>query len=101
MDGNAYLKGIMTNCKPALQENYCFEVAVHNPGQQAELLNDSVKLLPFLRRHLKNSHIQMRIRISENNEKKLAYTSSEKYEHLLNINPLLGRLKEEFNMMLD
>ncbi|MDR1555664.1 MAG: DNA polymerase III subunit gamma/tau [Tannerellaceae bacterium] len=99
--GNAYLKGIMANCKPVLQENYYFEVAVHNPGQQDELLNDSVKLLPFLRRHLKNSRIQMRIRISETNEKKLAYTSSEKYEHLLSINPLLGRLKEEFNLILD
>jgi DNA polymerase-3 subunit gamma/tau len=101
MEENAYLKGIMTNCKPALQENYHFEVAVHNPGQQDELLSNSVKLLPFLRLRLKNGRIQMRIRISETNEKKLAYTSTEKYEHLLSINPLLGRLKEEFNLIPD
>jgi DNA polymerase-3 subunit gamma/tau len=101
MEGNAYLKGIMVNCKPVLQENYYFEVPVHNPGQQDELLNDSVKLLPYLRKHLKNSRIQMRIRISETNEKKLAYTSSEKYEHLISMNPLLGRLKEEFNLIPD
>jgi DNA polymerase-3 subunit gamma/tau len=98
---NAYLKGVMVNCKPVLQENYTFEVAVHNPGQQEELLNDSLTLLSFLRTNLKNSHIQMRIRISETNEKKLAYTSTEKYEHLININSVLDKLKDEFNLTLD
>jgi DNA polymerase-3 subunit gamma/tau len=101
IEKNAYLKGAMINCKPVLQENYTFEVAVHNPGQQEELLNDSINLLPFLRTALKNSHIQMHIRISETNEKKLAYTSTEKYEHLMNINPVLDKLREEFNLTLD
>jgi DNA polymerase-3 subunit gamma/tau len=101
MEGNAYLKSTMTNCKPVLQEDYHFEVSVHNPGQQDELLNNSVRLLPYLRKHLANGRIQMRIRISETNEKKLAYTSSEKYEHLLNTNALLSRLKEEFNLIPD
>ncbi|MDR0750414.1 MAG: DNA polymerase III subunit gamma/tau [Tannerellaceae bacterium] len=101
IEKNAYLKGAMVNCKPVLQENYTFEVAVHNPGQQEELLNDSINLLPFLRANLKNSHIQMRIRICETNEKKLAYTSTEKYEHLMNINPVLDKLREEFNLTPD
>jgi DNA polymerase-3 subunit gamma/tau len=101
MVGNAYLKSTMTNCKPVLLENFYFEVSVHNPGQQDELLNDSIKLLPYLRKQLKNTRIQMRIRISETNEKKLAYTASEKYEHLLNINPLLGKLKDEFSLVPD
>ncbi|MDR1202240.1 MAG: DNA polymerase III subunit gamma/tau [Tannerellaceae bacterium] len=101
IEKNAYLKGAMINCKPVLLENYNFEVAVHNPGQQEELLNDSINLLPFLRANLKNSHIQMRIRITETNEKKLAYTSTEKYEHLININPVLDKLRDEFNLTLD
>ena len=101
IEKNAYLKGAMVNCKPVLQEDFNFEVAVHNPGQQEELLNDSINLLPFLRTNLKNSRIQMRIRISETNEKKLAYTSTEKYEHLLEINPALDKLRDEFNLTLD
>ncbi|MDR0430321.1 MAG: DNA polymerase III subunit gamma/tau [Tannerellaceae bacterium] len=101
IEKNAYLKGIMVNCKPVLQENFHFEVAVHNPGQKDELLNDSINLLPFLRSNLKNNHIQMCIRISETNEKKLAYTSTEKYEHLININPVLDKLKNEFNLTLE
>jgi DNA polymerase-3 subunit gamma/tau len=101
IEKNAYLKGIMVNCKPVLQEDYHFEVPVHNRGQQDELLSDSVRLLPHLQQRLANSRIQMRIRISETNEKKLAYTSAEKYEHLLQVNPAFGKLKEEFNLIAD
>lgn len=101
IDKKVYLKNTMINCKPTLQENYYFEVAVHNPGQQEELINNAIHILPFLRQHLTNSHIQMRVRIVEGNEKHLAYTSTEKLELLMKINPTLGRLRDEFNLTLD
>ena len=43
----------------------------------------------------------MRVRIIEANEKHLAYTSTEKFEHLLSVNPVLRKLKDEFNLTLD
>ena len=101
IDKKVYLKNTMINCKPTLQENYYFEVAVHNPGQQEELINNAIHILPFLRQHLNNSRIQMRVRIVEGNEKHLAYTSTEKLELLMKINPTLGRLRDEFNFTLD
>ena len=100
IDKKVYLKNTMINCKPTLQENYYFEVAVHNPGQQEELINNAIHILPFLRQHLTNSRIQMRVRIVEGNEKHLAYTSTEKLELLMKINPTLGRLRDEFNLTL-
>ena len=101
IDKKVYLKNTMINCKPTLQENYFFEVGVHNPGQQDELSNNCIEILSYLRVQLKNSRIQMRVRISESNEKHLAYTSVEKYEHLLSVNPVLSKLKDEFNLSLD
>ena len=101
IDKKVYLKNTMINCKPTLQENYYFEVAVHNPGQQEELINNAIHILPFLRQHLNNRRIQMRVRIVEGNEKHLAYTSTEKLELLMKINPTLGRLRDEFNLTLD
>lgn len=101
IDKKVYLKNTMINCKPVLQDNFFFEVAVHNPGQQDELSNGCIDLLNYLRTQLHNTRIQMRVRIIETNEKHLAYTSSEKFEHLLNVNPVLGKLKEEFNLTLD
>lgn len=101
IDKKVYLKNTMINCKPVLQENFYFEVAVHNPGQQEELLNGAIDILTYLRAQIKNTRIQMRVRIIESNEKHLAYTSTERFEHLLSVNPTLGKLKDEFNLTLD
>lgn len=101
LDKKVYLKNTMINCKPVLQENYYFEVAVHNPGQQEELINGAIDILSYLRTHLKNTRVQMRVRIIESNEKHLAYTSTEKLEHLLHVNPVLAKLKDEFNLTID
>lgn len=101
IDKKVYLKNTMINCKPTLQDHYYFEVCVHNPGQQDELTNNCIDILSYLRMQLKNTRIQMRVRIDETNQKHLAYTSAEKYEHLLSINPVLAKLKDEFNLTLD
>lgn len=64
---------------------------MHNPGQQDELSNGCVDLLNYLRVQLKNTRIQMRVRIIEANEKHLAYTSTEKFEHLLSVQSCSGK----------
>jgi len=91
----------MINCLPTLTDNHQFEVVVHNPVQKDELASCCIDLLNALRTQLNNSSIQMQIRIDETNEKKLAYTATEKYEHLNNINPLLSKLKDEFDLSID
>lgn len=101
IEKKVYLKNTMINCQPVLLDNYYFEVAVHNPGQQEELLNGCIDLLNYLRYHLKNTRIQMKVRIIESNEKHLAYTSTEKFDHLVTVNPVLAKLKEEFNLTID
>ncbi|MDH6358670.1 DNA polymerase III subunit gamma/tau [Parabacteroides sp. PF5-9] len=101
IDKKVFLKTTMINCKPVLQEDYSFEVAVHNPPQQEELINGAIDILTYLRQQLNNNKIQMRVRVSETNEKQLAYTSSEKYEYLLSVNPALGKLRDEFNLTID
>jgi len=101
LDTKIYLKNAMINCKPELQENNYFEIKVYNPGQQEELHSAAVDILASLRQQLKNTHIQMRVTISETNQKKLAYTTGERYMHLMEINPLLSKLKDEFNLTTD
>ncbi|HJA88548.1 MAG TPA: DNA polymerase III subunit gamma/tau [Candidatus Parabacteroides intestinavium] len=100
-DKKIFLKNLMLNNPPKLQDNFYFEVVVHNPAMQEELFNNAINILGALRTRLKNTHIQMRVRISEGNEKHLAYTSAEKYEHLVEINPLLEKLAKEFDLRAD
>ena len=97
----AHLKNTMIHYKPVLLDHFKFEVMVSNPAQQEELISNSIEILKILRTQLKNEHIQMHIRIEETNEKKRAYTSEEKYEFLNDLNPLLSKLKDEFDLTLD
>lgn len=101
LEEKIYLKNIMVNNKPVLQEDFLFEITVHNPGQKDELLSNAAEILTFLREKLNNTRIQMRIRIDETNEKKRAVTAVEKYEHLREINPLIEAFRKEFNLKLD
>ena len=97
----AHLKNTMIHCKPVLLDDFKFEVKINNPAQQEELISNSIELLKIVRTQLKNEKIQMHIRIDETNEKKPIYTSSEKYEFLNNLNPLLSKLKDEFDLGMD
>jgi len=97
----AHLKNTMIHCKPVLLEKFKFEVMVSNPAQQEELISNSIEILKILRTQLKNELIQMHIRIDETNEKKPIYTSTEKYEFLNDLNPLLSKLKDEFGLEFD
>jgi len=101
LEEKAHFQNTMFNCKPVLSDNFEFEVKVHNPAQTEELNSNSHDLLKFLRAKLKNDLIQMHIRIDENMEKKTVYTAAEKFEFLHNINPLLSKLVEEFDLEID
>jgi DNA polymerase-3 subunit gamma/tau len=96
-----HLKNTMLSCKPVLLENAHFEVTVHNQLQKEELIGHSLQLLKIMREQLSNSKIQIHVRIDETHEKKRAYTALEKYELLRQINPLLSKLKDEFDLSLD
>ena len=98
IEKKVYLKNIMSNSQPQLQDNFYFEVGVHNPGMQEELINNAIDILAALRKKLQNTHIQMRVRIMESNEKHLAYTSAEKYQHMMEINPLIDKLRKDFDL---
>lgn len=101
IEQKVHLKNTMINNKPVLLSDSQIEVPVYNPGQQDELLNNSMEILSYLRSHLRNTHIQMSIRILETNENQKAYTSTDKFKLLSDINPTLLKLKDEFNLSIE
>jgi DNA polymerase-3 subunit gamma/tau len=100
-DVKVLLKDALKAGAPVLKENHCFEIKVYNPGQKEELESNAGHILAYLHEHLKNTAIRMHIRIADAGDRKTAVTASEKYEHLMSINPLLGELREVFNLSVD
>lgn len=95
-----HLKNTMLNCLPNLLDKRTFEVVVNNPVQEQRLLEYGVDILTNLKENLRNTGITMQIRISENNEKKLAFTPQEKFKLMAEENEALLMLKDEFGLEL-
>lgn len=89
----------MLNCHPINLEDFAFEVIVDNPMQDQKLNEEGMNILNFLKSKLNNSKISMKIRISVDNERKVAFTPIEKFKIMSEKNDKLLLLKEK--LMLD
>lgn len=95
-----HLKNSMINCLPKLLNQTLFEVVVNNPMQEQKILEERINILNALRIKLKNADIEMNVRISVDNEKKLAFTPIERFNIMAQENPVLQKLKDDFGLEL-
>jgi len=95
-----HLKNTMLNCLPDLLNRDSFEVVVNNPVQEQRLLDNATNILTFLRANLRNTNILMKVRVTVDNEKKLGFTTLEKYNLMVEQNETLKKLKDEFGLEL-
>lgn len=95
-----HLKNSMLNCQPDLISPTIFEVVVNNPVQEQKLLEEKINILNAIKRRLQNTEIDMQVRITVENEKKLAFTPSERFSLMVEENAVLQKLKDEFGLEL-
>lgn len=73
---------------------------VSNSTAYTEISNNEARLLDFLRKSLRNYDISLKLIKNEELTKKILVTPDDKYEKLLEINPLLKEFREAFNLNL-
>lgn len=69
-----------------------------SPVQETMLNNIRTELTAFLREKLKNSSILVVGELKESEDKKMMYTSRDKFEYLLEKNPALREMKERLGL---
>ncbi|RAW01072.1 hypothetical protein [Pseudochryseolinea flava] len=74
---------------------------IHNPVQDLMLNNVRLELSAFLRERLKNSSILLSGKLVEQDARKVIYTPREKFEYLLERNPMLRELKDRLGLDTD
>ncbi|MGB4774862.1 MAG: DNA polymerase III subunit gamma/tau [Daejeonella sp.] len=89
---------LMTSNPPALLEDDQIELIIENKIQENLLNIEKIALLNFLRVQLNNFNIDIVTRQMEITNKKRLYTSTEKYEHMVQKNPKLEELRRKFNL---
>lgn len=100
-EGKINIFTIMTSYPPRLLPGYLIELDIENKLQEDLLHTEKVELLNFLRTELKNFSIDLQTKLLEQIQKKRLYTSSEKYQHMLEKNPNLEEFRKRFNLDLD
>lgn len=71
-----------------------------NDTIKVEVEREKYELLGFLRKELNNYDIDLSIEVNETSAKRYAYTAREKYDKLREKNPMLDKLREDFDLDL-
>ena len=100
-EGKINIFTLMNSHAPVLLENQQIELTIENKIQENLLSHEKIELLNFLRTKLQNFSIDIQSRQIEQTNKKRLYTSSEKYQHMVEKNPQLEELKRRFNLNVD
>ncbi|WKD86772.1 DNA polymerase III subunit tau [Polaribacter huanghezhanensis] len=83
---------------PVLNENFTISLTLPNSLMQNQIEKEKPKLIKHLRSTLNNYGIELLIIVNETVTKKFAYTPQEKYEKLLEKNPVMAKLKDVFKL---
>ena len=94
------LKNTMSLYIPKMLSETVFEVEVNTELNKQYLTDHANSILSFLREKLDNGDITMTIRIAEGNAIKKALTSHEIFEEMVQKNPSLQKLSDEFGLEL-
>lgn len=83
---------------PRLKNKTEIHLSVPNETNKVELEKNSSFLLQFLRKQLLNDHLNLRVHVDAKVEKKFVYTAEDKYQELVQKNPLVETFKKNFNL---
>ncbi len=97
--GEKIFASILKTDTPKIKKNLIC-VVYPNEMMKAELIKVKPKALKYLREKLNNFSIDFEITINEENTKRFAYTSQEKYEFLKEKNKAIVTLRKKFNLEL-
>ena len=83
---------------PELKENYELLLEIDNSIQSNLINSIKPELISFLRRELKNSKIELVVKVTEKIKNRIIYTDMDKFDEMAKKNPNLKKLKQKFNL---
>lgn len=98
--GERSMSSILGTELPKLEDNFKISFTVPNKLMEDQFKKGKNKLLKFLREQLKNYEIEIVLDLNESIEKKIPYTPREKYHKMKDMNPLLEKLRQTFELDL-
>ena len=95
--GEKILASILESQTPVLKGND-IHLTFPNETMKLDLEREENKLMGYLKKKLRNTHISLKIKVDERTSRKYAFTPQEKYEKLKEANPLIDKLRATFDL---
>ncbi len=96
--GKKILGAALGSDTPRLKGKNKIWIELANDTLKKEVERDQYPLMEYLKKHLNNYQIELYITINEEVEKQYAFTPMEKYEKLREKNPLIDKLRSDFDL---
>ncbi|WP_430409432.1 DNA polymerase III subunit gamma/tau [Kordia sp.] len=96
--GEKIMASSLSTDVPKLKDATTICIELPNETMKIEIERAQYPLLEFVRRELNNYDVTLAIDVNELTVKKYAFTTRDKYEKLKEINPLVERLRREFDL---
>lgn len=87
--------------QPYARNGHELIIHLHNPIQETILNGFKSDLVVYLREKLQNDSISVTGELVEGESKKMLYTNREKFDYLMEKNPVLKQLKEKLGLDTD
>lgn len=97
LDDRPNLKSTLSRV-PELKEKFQLFLEIDNTIQEDLIVTIKPELVSFLRKNLKNSKIELTIKVSDKIKNRIIYTDMDKFDELVKKNPSLKILKQKFNL---
>ena len=101
IEANRLKSYIESNLPERISGTPTFEVRISNSMQEKELLACKRELLDFLRSELKNSFVEMQLKMNEIEETRKILSPEDKYKQMAQKNPALVKLRTGLGFEID
>ena len=99
-DGRKILASNLASDTPKLLDESTIWIELPNGTMKKEIEREQFDLMEYLRAHLNNHFISLKITVNEEVAKKFAFTPEEKYQKLREKNPAIDILRKTFDLDL-
>jgi DNA polymerase-3 subunit gamma/tau len=97
-EGKKILASNLHTDVPKLLNDHTIWIELPNNTMKKEVERDQYDLMLYLKEQLNNHFITLKITVNEGAAKKYAFTPQEKYEKLREKNPIIDKLRQEFDL---
>jgi len=96
-NGQKILASILATDTPTLN-NKILKITLPNSTMKVELERAKGPVIKFLRKRLSNSYVDIEIEVNETMAKKYVFTGRDKFEKMVEKNPMLEKLRTTFDL---